>query len=89
MTEPIAFLPSAKETPAAQMLMFLSRSKRNGTEFERAWEFAYKRVRWPHDTQHRHGWKEAITWSKQAWENAYEETPDATQNIVTALDRAA
>lgn len=81
--------PDAKASPAVQMRFYLARSRRHETPFERAWEFAFRRVRWPHDTQHRVQWKVAIEWSKEAWRNSYEGVPDHVEHFTSALDPEA
>lgn len=45
--------------------------------FTEAWEFAFSRIRWPHDTGHRREWKAILRDKSQVrqWEAAYNREP--------------
>lgn len=39
------------------MRLLLDRARVLGKDFDAAYEFAFSRIRWPHDTAHRREWK--------------------------------
>lgn len=47
----------AAVSPAVQLRVLLQEARAQGLSFEEAWEPCLRRVRWCHDTQHRHEWK--------------------------------
>lgn len=51
--------------------MRLELAQRIDLPFDRAWEVAWARVKWPHDTAHRREWKRALAWTRRSWELAY------------------
>jgi len=53
-----------QRSPATQMRVHLMRARRRGMSFEKAWDWAFERVRWPHDTMQRIEWKEIIEGQK-------------------------
>jgi hypothetical protein len=60
-------------TPAEQVRTLLARKKRQQiTDWERVWPWAVGRVRWPHDREERHEWKDTIVWAEPAFRAAYE-----------------
>lgn len=59
-------------TPAEQMLVHLRRMRKNGWEFEKAWDRAFSLVKWPHATDQRRDWKEVLVVTKADWRSAYE-----------------
>lgn len=61
-----------KPSPATQMREMLVKSRRSGVGFERAWDSAYERIRWPHDTAHRNEWKDQLDYDRESWRVAYE-----------------
>ena len=70
------------------MRVFLLKARAMDKPFEEAHEFAFERIRWPHDTQHRREWKallgdyesarevnvrrEEVTQQIELWRAAYE-----------------
>jgi hypothetical protein len=50
----------------------LSISRSHGIIFEQAWDSAWVRVRWPHDTEHRKDFKKVLEELRAYWEDAYE-----------------
>lgn len=58
--------------PAEQITILLARKKRQGiADWDRVWPWAVGRVRWPHDREERHVWKETIAWAESAFHAAY------------------
>lgn len=47
-------------SPAVQLRARLQEARVEGMEFEEAWPWAFKRVKWPHDTTHRVEWKAVL-----------------------------
>lgn len=45
--------------------------KGKGIPFDRAWDVGIQRVRWPHDKQSRHEWKDALAETRSVWEDCY------------------
>lgn len=43
--------------PSTQMRLLLEKARDLGKDFDAAYEFAFSRIRWPHDTAHRREWK--------------------------------
>lgn len=80
------------KSPAVQMRLLLDDARSRAMEFEQAWEFAFSRIRWPHDTTHRREWK-AVLESKKAiavWRSAYERAPSTeTEKTLAHLALAA
>ena len=56
-----------------------------GAPFDMAWDRAWDRVEWPHETPNRRAWKQGLAWSRDAWRAAYEETGAATDALSTPL----
>lgn len=46
-----------QRSPAVQMRVLLTGARARGMDFERAYAWAFERVKWPHDTKHRQDWK--------------------------------
>jgi ABC-type oligopeptide transport system substrate-binding subunit len=46
-----------KSLPSEQMRVLLDKARSLNKEFDAAYEFAFSRIRWPHDTTHRREWK--------------------------------
>jgi hypothetical protein len=70
-------------SPAVQMRTLLAFGKERGWTFETAWRWSFERVKFPHDTTHRRGWKEILgedptdprklpSAQRAAWRRAYE-----------------
>lgn len=72
LVAPAATSRRGKPSPATQMREMLVRSRRSGVGFERAWESAFERIRWPHDTTHRNDWKDQLEADREQWRVAYE-----------------
>lgn len=65
--------PEHKEMlPAEQLRVHLEAARKGGVSFERAWEAAWKRVVWPHDTPTRREWKDILETDREAWASAYD-----------------
>jgi hypothetical protein len=73
-------------SPAVQMSTLMRACKKRGWEFEVAWRWSFERIKWPHDTGHRRGWKEILgeqpfdespepCKQRLAWQAAYENHP--------------
>lgn len=73
-------------SPAVQMRVLLAAGKTRGWEFDTAWRWSFERLKFPHDTAHRRGWKEILgedptdsrpqpAKQRQAWRRAYEDMP--------------
>lgn len=81
---------TSRQSPAEQVRMLLARSRRHGVPFDAAWRQAIKRVRWPHDTDHRAQWKDVMEWSREVYRSAYDMTEgDPLQGQMLALQPAA
>ena len=57
--------------PPVQLRQYLAVPKRQGVAFDRAWAFAWQRVKWPHDTGDRRWWKALLDEQRPIWERAY------------------
>lgn len=53
----------------------LAASRRAGVSFEHAWRTGLEKVRWPHDTTHRHEWRRLLPEQRALWEAAYNREP--------------
>jgi hypothetical protein len=62
----------SRETPATQMRILLTRLRDNNLPFERAWDRAWKKVKWPHPTEHRVEWKATLEETREVWHACYE-----------------
>lgn len=87
-SHPAALLTN-RMSPAEQLAILLVGPKRNGVPFERAWSYARDWVRWPHDKDHRFDWKEAIEWSRPAFEAAYNNADDPVVGQVIGMEPIA
>ena len=70
-----------KASPATQMREMLVQSRRYGVPFEKSWDSAFARVRWPHDTEHRQEWKALLEDQRAAWEIAFEKQGDESRPL--------
>lgn len=87
---PAASFSASKQTPAEQVRILLIVKRRQGVSFEQAWAYAWKCIRWPHDREHRHEWKDAIEWSQPIFHNAYYKTrEDPVDKAMSGLEAAA
>lgn len=73
--------------PSEQMRILLGKARALNKDFDAAHEFAFSRIRWPHDTTHRREWKallgdydaarevnvrrEEVTRQIEIWRSAY------------------
>lgn len=73
---------TGKPSPATQMREMLSVSRRHGVPFEKAWRSAFQRVRWPHDTEHRQGWKDQLEEDRSDWQAAYEGDGEVNRPLI-------
>jgi len=58
-----------------------------GYDFDRAWEKAFARIRWPGATKQRRAWKDAMEETKDAWRAAYERWPQLQEDKALAMIR--
>lgn len=63
----------------------LSYSQRHDVPFDKAWESAFARVRWPHDTEHRQGWKELLIEQREDWRRAYQREGKPNKSLLALL----
>jgi hypothetical protein len=68
------------------MRRYLTLAKRQGVEFDRAWQWANERTVYPHDRTRRHEYKAAVAWSRPLFEAAYndEEVPGGEAALLVA-----
>lgn len=59
-------------SPAEQLRCDLERFREAGLEPERAFNIAYARIKWPHDTETRVAWKAILANDMPRWLEAYE-----------------
>lgn len=71
-----------KPSPATQMRVMLAALRRDGIVFERAWESAFTRIRWPHATEQRIDWKELLLDQRGYWQEAYERTGASSPRLL-------
>jgi hypothetical protein len=64
-------IPNCNHTPPHQLRVMLAISRRHGIVFDDAWEKAWIRVRWPHDTEHRRDYKKILLEQLDVWRSAY------------------
>lgn len=67
----------------------LAASRRVGREFDEAWDKAWERITWPHDTVHRRDWKKVLGTTQPAWQRAYEQQPDPAEHQFMVMELAA
>jgi hypothetical protein len=70
-------------TPAEQLRADLSQLRAHDVPFDRAWEVAFRRIKWPHDTITRRAWKPILMAGRERWRECYEGAP--TQLPVEAM----
>lgn len=63
--------PPKLPSPAEQLRDRLAMAKRAHLPFDVAWERAWRRVKWPHDTEHRRQYKCALGATRGVWESSY------------------
>ncbi len=63
--------PSKRPHPAAQLRERLEMARDANVPFDTAWERAWSRIHWPHDTTHRRSWKKALGATRETWESSY------------------
>lgn len=81
--------PSNKPTPAAQLRERLAMAKRAGLDFDHAWERAWRRIKWPHDTAHRREWKRALAATRGGWERAYAGLEEVEDGMAVLMQQVA
>lgn len=81
--------PPKLPSPAEQLRDRLAMAKRAHLPFDVAWERAWKRVKWPHDTEHRRSWKCALAATRSSYEDAYEGMVSPTAEAVGLLELVA
>ncbi len=66
-----------QKSPAVQMRVLLERARERDMNFDEAWDFAFARIRWPHDTTHRREWKDIFrsVKSRRVWRSCFERQP--------------
>jgi hypothetical protein len=80
--------PAKTPSPAEQLRTRLELDQSAGLPFDVAWDRAWKRVTWPHDTTRRRHWKRALASTRNSWERAYEGRLDGAFAI-TAMELVA
>lgn len=73
-------------TPAEQVRRDLQTFRCAGLSFEKAWDHAYQRVKWPHDTEARREWKAVIAAHRHVWAAAYEDLPSPYLRVRALAD---
>jgi len=58
-------------TPSEQLSADLERMRLAGVPWPRAWEVAFDRIKWPHDTAHRRQWKAVLLGQQDDYEESY------------------
>jgi hypothetical protein len=71
-------------TPAEQLRIHLLNARTGGVDFHRAWDVAFKRVVWPHDTGHRRDWKAILDEKRGDWRRAYDGEPQEPRRLLVA-----
>lgn len=76
-------------SPAEQLRRDLERFAVAGLIPERAWQIAFERIRWPHDTAQRKQWKAILENDRERWLAAYtgqvpEPSDEAAGQLVAA-----
>lgn len=63
--------------------------KPRGISFDHAWRVSFQRVQWPHDKQSRHEWKDALSQTRNVWEDCYEDqgNPIDVERLIEYLAR--
>lgn len=69
-------------SPPTQLRHMLMVSRRHGIVFEQAWEAAWVRVRWPHDTEHRRDFKKVLKEQRVDWAAAYERRGEVNRRLI-------
>lgn len=67
-------LDRRRGTPAEQLRANLERYRavHGSADYERAFELAFGRIKWPHDTAHRMQWKAIIMGQREVYRRFYE-----------------
>lgn len=74
-------------SPAEQLRRDLVRFRETGRDFDSAWEIAFDRIKWPHDTLSRRMWKANLQGQRPHWRTAYER--EQANRAVAATARLA
>lgn len=70
------------------MRLELGRYKQLDASFDEAWNLAWRRIIWPHDTDHRRQWKEALRSTYGEWRACFEDLPSVASGNMTVLSAA-
>lgn len=73
-----------QKSPAVQLRVLLEHGRDRDMSFELAWEFAWTRIRWPHDTTHRREWKAVLEQrdTRRVWQAAYNREPSSPREQI-------
>lgn len=71
-------------SPAEQLRHHLANARNGAVGFEKAWDAAWCRLAWPHDTTHRREWKATLEESRGLWECSYEGIGERRLRVVPA-----
>lgn len=77
--------PAKRPSPASQMRERLETARAADVAFDTAWERAWTRIQWPHDTLHRRAWKKALASTRESWEARYTGQDGITERAVAHL----
>lgn len=77
--------PSKRPSPVSQMRERLETARAAGVDFDTAWERAWTRILWPHDTMHRRAWKKALASTRVSWESIYNGECTSMERAVSQL----
>jgi hypothetical protein len=73
-----------QKSPAVQLRVLLIHARDRGFAFDEAWEWAWARIRWPHDTTHRREWKAVLESADthRVWGSAYRQQASSPREKV-------
>lgn len=76
-----------KAPPPEQLRVELMSLKARGVPFDRAWEMAMRKIKWPCDREPKAEWRAAIRATKEVWRDCYhDEGPPLTlEELIRAL----
>jgi hypothetical protein len=75
----------AGKTPPEQMRWQLAALRRGGMPFDRAWDIAFSRIKWPHEKPERVEWRAIVEAGRHQWERAYHGESPLRGGSVTLL----
>jgi hypothetical protein len=87
---------SGPVSPAVQLRRYLTEARAMCLPFSEAWPWALRKVKWPHDTEHRREWKAILGDGKEvetprdtlrAWGSAYrrEQASEKDRHLSTLI----